>query len=1017
MAERADSFPFVRHWKVVAICLTIALASVSPVICDDQKAQHAKRPEVPWGATSLNPVQIGAYNSRAQSPAEALGALNELTLRGWNVIWKYYPRLGIKIDEGSASLSPRDPTDLRIHAVFSNEDPGRSPIPLISMICSLDPRDVTGKLRALRDELLADIRIEDYASWSLERLRTAVARLTQETTDHKGVKYRAPRKTLTFHESLELYAMTVELIARDDKWQKWQAEIKKLGYRVPVLPDMEDFSKRLRHQLPVMIPPGATRAFLLYRPGWDIYQPVTKGEYEERADVVRVRRSGHDFDVEQFPVYLTNDQLTWNPAWIESRDEERDSTLLARRFEEQWTRFDGPYLWPKRDILVGELNYRARVHFKNNDIVVEGERFVPRRGAVVKTLRDPSYDPLNMKPYQGGGELPPEALTADYPDLPDWAAVWKFAGKNLDAAVYIQGERQLFWYQTGPGAWTNSIYPRDNAGPSILRPRKPATEVTTGIVARFSGTVVERPDDVETLDAEQRTSVNVAVALMNRCLKNAAGEELQQLRLSLPRDENGQTVMYFYRVRNGTLVQRTPTFEAVVLSEGYYNSYVSAFNRLLWVLEKPIIDDAAKVAAVQKSIEEYLDTAVTENGKVDDDPALTAWDQILREDQVEQLFSASILPGAVKPANAASLTRSASTASPGYVGSWLIMNTAASALDGESLQNATRAFEMFNLYLSSSDAELWRKWYPQGTEVSFRVVSEKQAGATRERIADITTDTGDKRKQVSVVVEMPARAYADYVTTLVWTLGVLEVNARTREGGSSNSPGQGTGVTQVLEFLRQIDSKSNSSSAQTLNGLGVDPDRLRLAMPDVPTMFLQESPSEELVRTENIYNRNAESGAGRPRIAAHFPDGIGLGRIGADEEQCANEAVRVINLYLGKNEQHVDRAAETLRRNLAPTTVMHVYLSTSEAMNRSSSSESEVYLGVPAGYDSCAKWFLEILRVLEMQDVRLTKSPTSREAIGRSIHEFLKAYASANPTDSSAKQLSDIDIKAMTELW
>ena len=44
----------------------------------------------------------------------------------------------------------------------------------------------------------------------------------------------------------------------------------------------------------------------------------------------------------------------------------------------------------------------------------------------------------------------------------------------------------------------------------------------------------------------------------------------------------------------------------VVLSEGYYNSYMSAFNRLLWVLERPFESDAGKVSAINRAIEEFL---------------------------------------------------------------------------------------------------------------------------------------------------------------------------------------------------------------------------------------------------------------------------------------------------------------------------------------------------------------------------------------------------------------------------
>lgn len=247
---------------------------------------------------------------------------------------------------------------------------------------------------------------------------------------------------MTFSETVRLYAMTVELIARDDKWVKWQGEVKKIGYSIPLLPDLQDFSKRLSHQLPVIIPPGTTRSCLLYRPGWDIAQPVNKSEYEERMDAVRVTHTGATFRVEQFPIYLTNDQAAWSPQWIDDRDDVKDTTLMARKFEQQWTRFDGPYLWPKRDQWNGEDNYHATVHFKKDTIEIEGQRFVARRGAVVKTARDPNYDPVKMKRFEGGEELPPESLGVDWLDLPDFTNMWKFVDESVDKFLYAQGNRQ-----------------------------------------------------------------------------------------------------------------------------------------------------------------------------------------------------------------------------------------------------------------------------------------------------------------------------------------------------------------------------------------------------------------------------------------------------------------------------------------------------------------------------------------------------------------------------------------------
>ena len=1020
MIDRANVPRVAVQARVLVAVLLAICASSSPVVADDQKAGKPHRPELPWGVTGLNPIQTGAYDSKAQAPAEALGALNEMTLRGWDVIWKYYPQLGIKPEEGTASVNPRDPADRRFYAVFSNEDPGRSPIPLISMICSLEPRYVTGRLKALREELLAGIKVDDYASWSVDRLRQRVRELTQETSTTKGVKYRAPKKPLTFNETVRLYAMTVELIARDDKWAKWQGEVKQLGYSVPTMPDFQDFSKRLSHQLPTVIPPGGTRGFLLYRAGWDIVQPVTKQEYEERMDVVLATRNGTTFHVEQFPVYLTNDQAAWNPAWIEPRDEVKDTTILGRKFEQQWTRFDGPYLWPKRDQLNGEANYRATVQFKKDAIIIEGERYVPRRGAVVKTARDLNYDPMNMKRFAGGDELPPEALLADLPELPEAADMWRMASRNIDSAVYAQGNRQLLWYKTGEGAWSSAIIPRSDAGQAVLKPIRPVTAPSGGVVARFMGTGAERPDEVEVLDDEQKVSVNLAVALMNRCLENVGGAESNEIRVAMPRDSENQTPIFFYAVRNGTAVRRSPTFEVVVLSAGYYNSYVSAFNRLLWVLEKPIAEDAAKVAALHKAIGEYLRSGSPKDGESAKDPALTAWGQILRDNQVEQLFSASILPGAVKPAPASIMAEGSPRigGSKAQTGDWLLASTADSSLNATSQKNAAIALGLINLYLSEAAAEQWKKWYPKGTTVAFRVAGEAAPGLAKQQVKEITTGEGEKHSEVDVAVELPLRAYTDYSTTLVWVLGVLEVSARVRDRTNAGSTGgQGAGVEAVLEYLRQIDVQRDTSANQALTQMGVDRKNFQMSIPDLPTMFLGQGQGELVTPAEGASLQQDMGSGQRPAIALRFPRGVGMGALPEEQQSLVNEAARVLNLYFAKREVKRDSSAVEFRKTLPPATQIHVYRNSTEAINRKQEGVGDLYAGVPDGYDTCAKWFVALLRVLEMQNVRLTKSPAAREDIARSIREFLREYGKDHPQDSTATELETLTVKTMTELW
>jgi hypothetical protein len=112
-----------------------------------------------------------------------------------------------------------------------------------------------------------------------------------------------------------------------------------------------------------------------------------------------MRRNGTTFEVEQFPVYLTVDQKEWNPSWIEQSDVVSDSTLVARKYEHDWARLDGPYLWPRPDQLNGEVVYRATVKFQAGEIVIEAERTIERRRAVKRADRPADYDPAKMTAF------------------------------------------------------------------------------------------------------------------------------------------------------------------------------------------------------------------------------------------------------------------------------------------------------------------------------------------------------------------------------------------------------------------------------------------------------------------------------------------------------------------------------------------------------------------------------------------------------------------------------------------
>ena len=139
----------------------------------------------------------------------------------------------------------------------------------------------------------------------------------------------------------------------------------------------------------------------LYRPGV-FNHPLAEEEFEERADVVVIKHKGAMFDVEQFPVYLTTNQREWNPSWIAPHDEIVDGRWLARKFEHDWTRLDGPYLWYRPDLLSGEVTYRSQAKLQGEAIEIEAERTIESRGAVKRMDRPADYNPAGITPFVAG---------------------------------------------------------------------------------------------------------------------------------------------------------------------------------------------------------------------------------------------------------------------------------------------------------------------------------------------------------------------------------------------------------------------------------------------------------------------------------------------------------------------------------------------------------------------------------------------------------------------------------------
>ncbi len=395
-------------------CLTILAVML---LCGSARSairqdKNSERPKLPYNMMGLGRDEIDAYDSKAEPVASSTAALSAVDRTGWNLIHKYFPTIGTESAGGERKVHPEDPMDTRFFANHLNEGASFSPMPLLCAIWSMPDSELSGRFKALHEDLEAALTLEDYSTWRLETLREAVSHMTDATKTIQGVKYRSPKSNLSFQQALRLYAMTVALIRIETKWAD-KADSPP--------PDANDFANRLSHQLPRRIADGETTAFLLYRPGV-LNHALSKEDFEERADVVVMKREGNSVEVEQFPIFLTADQKDWNPSWIEPRDEVMDTTLVARKFEHGWTRLDGPYLWYRPDQLNGKVIYLARVNFLPNDIVIEAERYIENRGAVKRADRPRDYNPSLMTAFDPETDTParpPDALMVDAPPLED----------------------------------------------------------------------------------------------------------------------------------------------------------------------------------------------------------------------------------------------------------------------------------------------------------------------------------------------------------------------------------------------------------------------------------------------------------------------------------------------------------------------------------------------------------------------------------------------------------------------
>ena len=387
-----------------------------PVFCTSlQEDKDRDRPKLPYNMMGIQRQEIDAYDSKAEPVANATAALVAVNKTGWEVIRRYFPSLGAPPKEVE-KRSHSDAPDLRLRAEidsnaqpspdnhflasYANEDAALSPMPLLCIVWSLPENELSGRLKALRQELTTAMALEDYSAWKLNDLRKAADGMTNSATTAQGVRYRTPKPNLSFPQALRLYAMTIALLRMETKWAD-KADTPP--------PDMVDFTNRLRQQLPRQIAEGKTTALFLYRPGV-VDHPILKNEFQERADVVMMTRQGTTVEVEQFPVYLTEDQKEWSPSWIKPADEQSDATLPARKYEHDWTRLDGPFLWFRGDQLDGKVIYRATVKLHPDEIVIEAERMIATRGAVKRVQRPRDYDPMRMTAFTPGIDTPAASL-------------------------------------------------------------------------------------------------------------------------------------------------------------------------------------------------------------------------------------------------------------------------------------------------------------------------------------------------------------------------------------------------------------------------------------------------------------------------------------------------------------------------------------------------------------------------------------------------------------------------------
>jgi len=805
------SCPQLRNRVVKVSIVGTLLLSFLPVASGaGQQPQDSDRPTLPRQMAGLHREELDAYESKGEPVARLSEALIALNLRAWDLIHKYLPTIGKPVEGLPKKAHPEDPDDSRFVAYSANDDPTASPMPLLCMIWSLPGTELSGGLKGLHDELAAAMTLPDYSTWTLDELRKAGKDLTEPARTGRGVKYLAPKKRLSFRQALQLYAMTIALVGRETKWT---------GKTGSPAPDMVDFSNRFRHELPRQVPNGGTATLLIYLPGV-MGHPRSKDEFQERADVVVMKRKGTTFEVEQFPVYLTVDQKAWDPAWIGPKDELADASLNARKFKYNWTRLDGPYLWYRPEQLNGAPVYRAKVQFRSSEIVIEAERYIERRGAIKIAERPSDYDPQKMTPFTPGVDPP---FTASTPS--PLTQQTESAGSRTESPATPTPVSK-------PVAEARAVAPPPARTPAPPAPAVPIVHVpATKIAAIFRrDTNLVLAGTTPTSDDQAKIATAVIDNWLAPYLLNATGPEADTLRMAVP-NSNGTLSLYFSvspapknpKDPPNIITSRTQSSLSVALPQEHYEVPGNVLLDLVGVFTSNLpSQDKQSGEVVKKSFGKFL-AASSANGNPNQPVPPDALAKLGVEPASSGKFITADIPE--HPTGALGIYTSEEQGMAYHIVDFF--NLLLKEVDYLRRTGRAREFETDQKLLAT---------LPTGLVVHFSIQKEVDAGTKRKRKEQPLPENS----ATDIYISLPKHAYGpakdDYQ---ILRAAVAEALAKSQPSGGptgaeissvlddflrsySNDPhNQNNILTEVIKSLYATSSLESGQSAGSSNGVVV----------------------------------------------------------------------------------------------------------------------------------------------------------------------------------------------------